>query len=153
MWPSVNVAAIGDPAVVKYWAGVTAVGAVTVWAPCLVMRIAELGGLRRGLEVENATDIIFVVNGHANIPGSGDRSGVDFAHLQSVALNDAGRTVPPRLAHRIPRPAPRISASTSWPRPSRWPPEVDLRTNRGLKTVEDTAWSLEGFQDCFTIVW
>ncbi len=67
LWPSVNAAAIGDPAVVKYWAGVTA--ARRAGMARLVMRIAELGGLRRGLEVENATDIIFVVNGHATFQG------------------------------------------------------------------------------------
>lgn len=67
LWPSVNAAAIGDPAVEKYWAGVTAARHAGMGR--LVKRLAELDGLRRGLEVETGTDIMFVVNGHATYQG------------------------------------------------------------------------------------
>ena len=67
LWPSVNAAAIGDPAVERYWAGVTA--ARRAGMERLVSRLAELDGLRRGLEVDSATDIMFVVNGHGTFQG------------------------------------------------------------------------------------
>ena len=67
LWPAVNAAAIADPAVEKYWAGVTA--ARRAGMERLVMRIAELDGLRQGLKVEAAIDIVFVLNGHATFQG------------------------------------------------------------------------------------
>lgn len=67
LWPAVNAAAVADPAVEKYWGGVT--GARRAGMGRLVARIAELDGLRKRLDVETATDIMFVLNGHGTFQG------------------------------------------------------------------------------------
>jgi len=63
----VNAAAVADPAVKRYWGDVT--GARRAGIGRLVARIAELGGLREGLKVETATDIMFVLDGHGTFQG------------------------------------------------------------------------------------
>jgi TetR/AcrR family transcriptional regulator of autoinduction and epiphytic fitness len=67
LWPAVNAAAIADPAVEKYWSGVTSARRAGMGR--LVARIAELGGLRTELNVDRATDIVFVLNGHGTFQG------------------------------------------------------------------------------------
>ena len=62
LWPAINAAAAGDPAVGEYWAGVTA--GRRAGQRALVSRLAELGGLRPGLGVERATDLMVVLHGH-----------------------------------------------------------------------------------------
>jgi len=63
LWPAVNAAALSDPAVYRYWTGVTA--GRRVGMARLVARIGELDGLRTGLDADRATDIMFVLNGHS----------------------------------------------------------------------------------------
>jgi AcrR family transcriptional regulator len=63
LWPAVNAASLSDPAVYKYWTGVT-VGRRAGMAR-LVARIGELDGLRTGLDADRATDIMFLLNGHS----------------------------------------------------------------------------------------
>jgi TetR/AcrR family transcriptional regulator of autoinduction and epiphytic fitness len=67
LWPAVNAAAVADPAVEKYWSGVTSARRAGMGR--LVARIAELDGLRTELTVERATDIMFVLNGHGTFQG------------------------------------------------------------------------------------
>lgn len=67
LWPAVNAAAVTDPGVEKYWGGVTA-GRRAGMAR-LVAHIAELDGLRTGLDAKKATDIMFVLNGHGTFQG------------------------------------------------------------------------------------
>jgi TetR/AcrR family transcriptional regulator, regulator of autoinduction and epiphytic fitness len=67
LWPAVNAAAVADPAVAKYWGAVS--GERRAGMGRLIARIAELGGLREGFEVQAATDIMFVLNGHGTFQG------------------------------------------------------------------------------------
>lgn len=67
LWPAVNAAAVADPAVEKYWRGVNSGRRAGMRR--LVARIFELDGLQTGLDVETATDIMFVLNGHATFQG------------------------------------------------------------------------------------
>ncbi|CAN5233486.1 TetR/AcrR family transcriptional regulator [soil metagenome] len=67
LWPAVNAAAVTDPAVEKYWGSVTRARRAGMGR--LVARIAELDGLGKGLDVETATDIMFVLNGHGTFQG------------------------------------------------------------------------------------
>jgi TetR/AcrR family transcriptional regulator, regulator of autoinduction and epiphytic fitness len=67
LWPAVNAAAIADPAVEKYWSAVT--GGRRAGMRRLITRIAEIGGLREGHEVETATDVMFVLNAHGTFQG------------------------------------------------------------------------------------
>jgi TetR/AcrR family transcriptional regulator of autoinduction and epiphytic fitness len=67
LWPAVNAAALVDPAVERYWSGVSSRRRAGIRR--LVGRISELDGLRARLDVERATDIMFVLNGHATFQG------------------------------------------------------------------------------------
>ena len=67
LWPAVNAAAVADPAVEKYWSGVTSARRAGMGR--LVARIVDLGGLRTDLDIERATDIMFVLNGHGTFQG------------------------------------------------------------------------------------
>ena len=67
LWPAVNAAAVAEPAVEKYWGGVTAARRAGMGR--LIGHIAELEGIRKGLDVETATDVIFVLNGHGTFQG------------------------------------------------------------------------------------
>lgn len=62
LWPAVNAAAVVDPAVERYWSGVSSGRRAGMGR--LVARIFEVDGLRPGLDVEKAIDIMFVLNGH-----------------------------------------------------------------------------------------
>lgn len=62
LWPAVNAAAATDPQVAEYWHGI-AEGRRN-GQRAMVSRIAELGELRAGLDVESATDIVMVLAGH-----------------------------------------------------------------------------------------
>lgn len=67
LWPAVSAAATADPAVERYWKAVT--GGRRAGMGRLIGRIAELGRLREGLDVETATDVMFVLNGHETFQG------------------------------------------------------------------------------------
>lgn len=61
LWPAINAAAAADPAVAQYWSGVVAArrnGQRTIG-----LRVAELGGLRAGLDAERAADLTAVLVG------------------------------------------------------------------------------------------
>ncbi|MET9631592.1 TetR family transcriptional regulator [Lentzea sp. NPDC006480] len=62
LWPAVGAAAAVDPAVDKYWRGVTA--ARRGGQRAMVARIAELGALRPELSADRATDLVVVLLGH-----------------------------------------------------------------------------------------
>lgn len=62
LWPAAEAAAAVDPAVDDYWRGVTA--GRRGGQRAMVARIAELGGLRAGLDSGRATDLIVVLVGH-----------------------------------------------------------------------------------------
>ena len=62
LWPAVNAAAAADPEVERYWQGVTANRRAGQGQ--LVARLAELGALREGLDLERATDLVVVLVGH-----------------------------------------------------------------------------------------
>lgn len=61
LWPAVAAAAEADPHVAAYWQAVVATRRNHQRA--LVLKIAELGGLRRGIEIEQATDQVVVLAG------------------------------------------------------------------------------------------
>ena len=61
LWPAMNAAA-ADPTVAAYWERVNA--GRRAGPRALVMRLAELGGLRPGLDVERGTDLVVVLVGH-----------------------------------------------------------------------------------------
>lgn len=63
LWPAVNAAAAIDADVAEYWQGITA--GRRSGQRAMVARIAELGELRTGLDIEPATDIVGVLDGHA----------------------------------------------------------------------------------------
>ncbi len=67
LWPAMNAAAANDPSIGAYWARVTADRRAGQRA--LVVRLAELGGLRPGLDVERATDLVVVLVGHDTYTG------------------------------------------------------------------------------------
>jgi TetR/AcrR family transcriptional regulator of autoinduction and epiphytic fitness len=67
LWPAINAAAAADPTVAEYWAQVTASRRAGQHA--LVTRLAELGGLRPGLDVERGTDLVVVLVDHAAYTG------------------------------------------------------------------------------------
>lgn len=77
LWPAVNAAAAADPEVDQYWRSVAANRRNGQHA--VVARIAELGGLRAGLDVPRATDLVVVLFGHDVYRG---------------LVQDAGWTVP-----------------------------------------------------------
>jgi TetR/AcrR family transcriptional regulator, regulator of autoinduction and epiphytic fitness len=77
LWPALDAAAAVDPDVGDYWRGVTANRRAGQRA--MVARIAELGGLRPGLDVERGTDVVVVLFGHEVYRG---------------LVQDAGWTVP-----------------------------------------------------------
>lgn len=62
LWPAVQAAAAADPTVDEYWSTV----AINRRGGqrSMVARITELGGLRADLDVERATDLVFVLLGH-----------------------------------------------------------------------------------------
>lgn len=62
LWPAINAAAAADPTIGAYWARVTASRRAGQLA--LVTRLADLGGLRPGLDVERGTDLMVVLVGH-----------------------------------------------------------------------------------------
>ncbi|HEV2087945.1 MAG TPA: helix-turn-helix domain-containing protein, partial [Cryptosporangiaceae bacterium] len=62
LWPAVTAATATDPYVDDYWQAVTANRRSGQRA--MVTRIAELGELRPGLDVEQATDRVVVLAGH-----------------------------------------------------------------------------------------
>lgn len=62
LWPAVTAAAAADHDVAEYWQGVTA--GRRSGQRAMVTRIAELGELRPGLDVEQAADIVVVLAGH-----------------------------------------------------------------------------------------
>jgi hypothetical protein len=62
LWPAVHAAAAADPDVGRYWEGVTAGRRAGVGR--IVARVAELGALRDGLNVDRAADLAFVLVGH-----------------------------------------------------------------------------------------
>lgn len=61
LWPAVGAAASADPAVDEYWRGVIANRRGGQRG--MVARVAELGGLRPGLDIERATDLAVVLAG------------------------------------------------------------------------------------------
>jgi hypothetical protein len=61
LWPVVGAAAATDPAVEAYWLGVIATRRDGQRG--MVAKVAELGGLRRGLDAERATDLVVVLAG------------------------------------------------------------------------------------------
>lgn len=62
LWPAVVAAAATDPDVDDYWRGVAANRRSGQRG--MVARVAELGYLRPGLDVERATDLVVVLAGH-----------------------------------------------------------------------------------------
>jgi len=62
LWPAVGAAAAADPDIDSYWRGVTAKRRSGQRG--MVTRVAELGSLRPGLDVERATDLVVVLAGH-----------------------------------------------------------------------------------------
>ncbi len=62
LWPAVGAASAADPQVEEYWRGVTAGRRAGQLA--MVMRCAELGGLRPDLGVDRATDLVVALVGH-----------------------------------------------------------------------------------------
>lgn len=62
LWPAVLAAAAADPSVDDYWRGVGVTRRGGQHA--MVARVAELGGLRPGLELREATDLVVVLAGH-----------------------------------------------------------------------------------------
>jgi TetR/AcrR family transcriptional regulator, regulator of autoinduction and epiphytic fitness len=77
LWPALDAAAAADPDIGEYWRGVAANRRAGQHA--MVARIAELGGLRPGLDVERGTDLVGVLFGHDVYRG---------------LVQDAGWTVP-----------------------------------------------------------
>lgn len=67
LWPAVNAAALEDPAVERNWSVITAERRNGMGR--LIARLADLSGLRRGLDFETATDLMFVLNGHGTFHG------------------------------------------------------------------------------------
>ncbi len=67
LWPAMNAAAAADPTIGEYWTRVTAGRRAGQHA--LVTRLAELGGLRPGLDVERGTDLVVVLFGHDTYTG------------------------------------------------------------------------------------
>lgn len=61
LWPAVGAAAATDPAVEAYWRGVIATRRGGQRG--MVARVAELGGLRPGLDAERAADVVVVLAG------------------------------------------------------------------------------------------
>jgi TetR/AcrR family transcriptional regulator of autoinduction and epiphytic fitness len=61
LWPAVA-AAVTDPHVEHYWAGVTATR--RAGQARMIARLAELGVLRHGLDPDRATDLVVVLFGH-----------------------------------------------------------------------------------------
>jgi AcrR family transcriptional regulator len=61
LWPAVA-EAISDPDVARWWEGV-ATGRRNAQRG-LVVRLADLGALRPGLDLERATDVLFLLGGH-----------------------------------------------------------------------------------------
>ena len=62
LWPAVHAAAATDHDVAEYWHGVAA--GRRSGERAMVTRIAELGELRSGLDIEAATDLVVVLAGH-----------------------------------------------------------------------------------------
>lgn len=61
LWPAAAAAAAADPDVDDYWRGVTTNRRSGQHG--MVTRVAALGGLRSGLDVERATDLVVVMAG------------------------------------------------------------------------------------------
>jgi hypothetical protein len=61
LWPALGAAAAADPSVGEYWRGV--ITNRRGGQRGMVARVAELGGLRPGLDVERATDLAVVLAG------------------------------------------------------------------------------------------
>jgi len=61
LWPAVIAAAAADPYLDEYWRGVVA--RRRAGQRGMVARVAALGGLRDGLDVEQATDLVVVLAG------------------------------------------------------------------------------------------
>lgn len=62
LWPALDAVAAVDPDIDGYWRGVTANRRSGQRG--MVARVAELGGLRPGLDLERATDLVVVLAGH-----------------------------------------------------------------------------------------
>jgi AcrR family transcriptional regulator len=62
LWPAVHAAAAADPEVGRYWDSVN--DGRRAGQRQIVARLAELGALRAGLDVDRATDLVVVLNGH-----------------------------------------------------------------------------------------
>ena len=62
LWPAMAAAAAVDSAVDRYWRGVAE--ARRAGQGRMVARISDLGTLRSDLDIEKATDIVFVLHGH-----------------------------------------------------------------------------------------
>jgi TetR/AcrR family transcriptional regulator of autoinduction and epiphytic fitness len=62
LWPALDAAAATDPDIASYWRGVAAQRRAGQHA--IVARLAELGSLRPGLDVEHGTDLVVVLFGH-----------------------------------------------------------------------------------------
>ena len=62
LWPAVHAAAAADPEVTRYWEGVTA--GRRAGQGRMVARLAELGAMRPGLDMDHATDLVVVLFGH-----------------------------------------------------------------------------------------
>ena len=73
LWPAINAAAAADPTVGEYWTRVTTNRRSSQYA--LVRRLADLGGLRPGLDVERGTDLVVVLLGHDVYSGLVVRAG------------------------------------------------------------------------------
>jgi TetR/AcrR family transcriptional regulator, regulator of autoinduction and epiphytic fitness len=61
LWPAINAAAATDPTVAHYWSVVVA--ARRAGQRAMAMRVAELGGLRTGLDAQRAADLAVVLVG------------------------------------------------------------------------------------------
>ena len=81
LWPAVNAAAVTDPVVAEYWDGVAAGRRAGMQR--LVSHLEALVGLRGGLDVETATDIMFVVNSHATFQELVIRSGWELPRFKT----------------------------------------------------------------------
>ncbi len=62
LWPPIT-AALSDPFVAEYWEGIGAGRRQAQLAQ--ITRVAQLGQLKPGLPIEKATDMLFLLSGHA----------------------------------------------------------------------------------------
>ena len=67
LWPAVHAAAAADPEVGRYWDHVN--NGRRAGQRQIVARLAELGTLRDGLDVNRATDLVVLLHGHDSYRG------------------------------------------------------------------------------------